>query len=552
MRKALPIGISDFKDIMNGNYYFVDKSFFIKDLIDTQPKVTLYARPRRFGKTMILSMIRYFFDNQNAVESKKNFDNLAIAHAGEKYLNEQGKYPVIFLTLKDVKKNNWQDTENLLHMLISREFSRFDYLLNGDKLNALDKTIFESILMGKADKNTWETSLSTLTAMLYKHHQVKPILLIDEYDVPIQSGYINEFYEEVIGFMRVWLTGGLKDNSNLHFALLTGILRVAKESIFSGLNNIKVDTILSKEYASVFGFTQDEVEQLAKDYQVEDKLPELKAWYDGYNFGGREIYNAWSVINYFDQECTPKAYWLHTSANEIIRQLLRLADSDIKEKLQKLLRGEKIYSYIEENIVYDDINRSKGMLFSMLLMTGYLKIVGVKDADMGVYDLQIPNQEVSIVYRREILNQFAEEIEEEDLRYLLEDIVSGNAVLLEEKLQKILLNLVSFYDTKESFYHGLMLGLLAVLVRDYDIQSNRESGYGRFDLAMFPKNKTLPGVIMEFKVASNIDDLNQSAKAALNQIAEKAYDVELQKQGIDTIYHYGIAFCQKDIRVVHE
>ena len=241
MRKALPIGISDFKDIMNGNYYFVDKSFFIKDLIDTQPKVTLYARPRRFGKTMILSMIRYFFDNQNAVESKKIFDNLAIAHAGEKYLNEQGKYPVIFLTLKDVKKNNWQDTENLLHMLISREFSRFDYLLNGDKLNALDKTIFESILMGKADKNTWETSLSTLTAMLYKHHQVKPILLIDEYDVPIQSGYINEFYEEVIGFMRVWLTGGLKDNSNLHFALLTGILRVAKESIFSGLNNIKVE-----------------------------------------------------------------------------------------------------------------------------------------------------------------------------------------------------------------------------------------------------------------------------------------------------------------------
>lgn len=552
VKKIMPVGISDFKKLIEMNGYFVDKSSLIKEILDNQPEVILFARPRRFGKTIAMSMVKYYFDRENAAEHKHLFQDLAIMQAGEGYQQEQGKYPVIFLSLKDVKKTTWKETLGLFNHFISEEFDRVAYLLDSDKLTPREKKYMQKVIDGAATQAELEVSLASLTKFLAKHHGVKPILLIDEYDMPIQAGYIHGYYDEIIDFTRIWFSGALKDNVNLKFALLTGILRVAKESIFSGLNNLEVSTMLSEGYNQYFGFTEEEVRLMAKDYGREDILPEIKRWYDGYDFGGKEIYNPWSLINYFKNNCRAEAYWLHTSSNDIIHQLLKKADNLIKRKLQMLLNNESIESSIESNIVYADVEKNKIAIFSFLLMTGYLKIAGTKRLYDGQlrYLLKIPNLEIYRVYKTEIIEQMVQGLERDYLSNLLEDIVDGKAERFADRLERILCQTASYYDTQENFYHGFLLGITAIMASAYQIASNRESGYGRFDLAFFPKEESLAGILMEIKVAGGEDQLAEKAEEALQQIKEKAYLTEFQTRGCMRIHQYGIAFCGKKVCIV--
>lgn len=528
--RPMPIGMTDFKNVIGGGYYFVDKTEFLKQLIEPHAQVILCARPRRFGKTMTLSMVKYFFEIDLAKENRKLFAGLSIAADGSDsiYMREQGKYPVIFLA----------------------EYERFRFLAASDQLSPAQRAYVQKIADGVGERSDYATSLKNLTLFLYHHYGMQPIVLLDEYDVPVQAGYMNGFYQEVVDFMYVWMTGGLKDNSQLKFALLTGVLRVAKESIFSGLNNPEVHTILSEKYSDVFGFTQEEVRQIARAYNREDKLAEIKAWYDGYQFGGTELYNPWSVLNYFAQGCKAKTYWLHTSSNDIIYWLLKKANVETKENLEKLLRGEEIYSFLQDNFVYTDVEKSKVALYTMLVMSGYLKVVKEDELQQDLYYLAIPNQELALVYRQEIINALVEDTGMEELRYLLQDLIGGDTVRVESKLQRFLKEAVSCYDTKESFYHGMLLGMMATLANGYEVASNRESGYGRFDLAMLPKQAHLPGIIMEFKLAATEEDMKKAATAALRQIEKNAYTAELEKRGVEKSYCYGVTFYKKKVKVM--
>lgn len=550
--RPMPIGMTDFKNVIGGGYYFVDKTDFLKQLIEPHAQVILCARPRRFGKTMTLSMVKYFFEIDLAKENRKLFDGLSIAADGSDsvYMREQGKYPVIFLSFREAKLATWKDTYKLLCSAISAEYERFRFLTASDQLSPAQRVYVQKIADGMGERSDYATSLKNLTLFLYHHYGMQPIVLLDEYDVPVQAGYMNGFYQEVVDFMYVWMTGGLKDNSQLKFALLTGVLRVAKESIFSGLNNPEVHTILSEKYSDVFGFTQEEVCQIARAYNREDKLAEIKAWYDGYQFGGRELYNPWSVLNYFAQGCKAKAYWLHTSSNDIIYWLLKKANIETKENLEKLLRGEEIYSFLQDNFVYTDVEKSKVALYTMLVMTGYLKVVKEDELQQDLYYLTIPNQELALVYRQEIVNGLVEDTGMEELRYLLQDLIGGDTVRVENKLQRFLKEAVSCYDTKESFYHGMLLGMMATLANGYEVASNRESGYGRFDLAMLPKQARLPGIIMEFKLAETEEDMEKVAVSALRQIEKNAYTTELEKRGVERSYCYGVAFYKKKVKVM--
>lgn len=418
--KPMPIGMTDFKNVIDGGYYFVDKTNFLKQLIEPHAQVILCARPRRFGKTMTLSMVKYFFEIDQAEDNRKLFSGLSIAADGadSAYMREQGKYPVIFLSFREAELPAWADMYKLLCSAISAEYDRFRFLEESDRLSPAQRVYVRKIADGEGERSDYALSLKNLTLFLYRYYGIQPIVLLDEYDVPVQTGYMNGFYQEVVDFMYVWMTSGLKDNSHLKFALLTGVLRVAKESIFSGLNNPEVHTILSEKYSDVFGFTQEEVLQLAQSYKREDKLAEIKEWYDGYQFGGRELYNPWSVLNYFAQGCKAKAYWLHTSSNDIVYWLLKRADVETKENLEKLLRGEEIYSFLQDNFVYTDVEKSKVALYTLLVMTGYLKVIKEDELQQELYYLAIPNKELSLVYRQEIINDMVEDTGMEELRYL--------------------------------------------------------------------------------------------------------------------------------------
>ena len=552
--KPMPIGIDDFKEVKEG-YYFVDKTFFLKQLIDGHSKVTLCTRPRRFGKTLTLSMVKYFFDRENGESNRHLFNGLMIEKAGEKYLKEQGKYPVIFLTLKECKYTYWDSAYRGLKLKIEEICDSLGYLMDSDKLTERDKVIFKEIITGKASEEVYMKSLQILTNYLYKHHGKKPILLLDEYDVPIQYGFEHGYYKEIIGFMKVWLDGGLKGNTALEFAVLTGVLRVAKESIFSDLNNLEVNSIVRGDYADVFGFTEEEVRKIAEDYGKPDKIEELKKWYDGYHFGKTEIYNPWSVINYFRYGCEAGTYWLNTSGNMIIRDLLDLADLEMREELTDLFRGKPLETTINEGLVYDEIYKRKDALYTMLLTTGYLTVVKMENMDgVQMYLLDIPNLEVRQVYRVKIMEYLAEEMEIEDSIFLMRDLIRGEGESFAKRLNKMLAKMMSYYDSKkqdkEGFYHGLMLGLTALLSSSYQVKSNRESGYGRFDLAIIPKDKSKTGVIMEFKTAEKEEKLEEAARIALEQIKRKEYMSEFE--GIKLMQIYGIAFCGKKVKLIGE
>ena len=549
---AMPVGVDNFREMVSRDYYFVDKTNFIKELLDNKNKVTLITRPRRFGKTLAMRMLQEFFDINAA--GRDTFKGLNISRAGEKYIQHRGKYPVIFFSLKDIATGNYQDALRDLCGKISDLYAEYGFLAESPALNEREKEYFLSVY-NIADheqygRDKWGKSLKMLTVYLWKHYGVKTILLLDEYDAPIQHAWEDGYYEDMIRFMRQFYSEVLKGNDALEFSVLTGVLRVAKESIFSGLNNLKVCSVLSEDYSDIFGFTGQEVARMAADLQLEDKLPEIRAWYDGYSFGGSEIYNPWSVIMYFDAKCKPAPYWVNTSGNGIIKYMLDRLDGRGREDLQSLMDGNTISKQVQEGIIYEEIGSNADDLYTMLLTTGYLKCTSSQDSLLGTYmDLQIPNLEILRLFTREIAQNFTGYSGVSDITNMMDEMLKGNAVLFEEDLNRILRNSVSYHDAAngESFYHGMMLGFCVLLKDSHIVESNRESGYGRFDLALIPTDRRYYGVIMEFKRAADEGQLEEKALEALAQIEELSYIAEFQQRQIEKVWKYGIAFCGKKV-----
>ncbi len=547
----LPIGISDYRVAVT-DYYYIDKTMMIKDFIDERPMVSLFTRPRRFGKTLNMDMLRTFFEKTNE-DTSLYFKDKKIWQCGKKYRDYQGKYPVIFVSFKDVKFNTWAETFAAIKDIFANETHRHIELQTSKTLDKYDKKTFEKLLSGDVTEVELSSALCDLSRMLHKHYGVAPIIIIDEYDVPIQQGHMNDYYDSCILFMRNLFSGGLKDNKHLSFGFLTGILRVAKESIFSGLNNLTINSVLDNKYSSYFGFTSDEIREMTAYYGVENKYNELCEWYDGYRFGKTEIFNPWSVINYFNNGCEPRAFWQATGSNEIIGEIIAEADNDIYEKLTSLVNGETFTTYIDTGVIYPQIKKNPSTIYSFLLVAGYLKVLKTTPAFNGDFmcEVALPNKEISLVYHKEILQQLDTVIPQPTAISIQEAIFSGDNEKLKHLLQTLLMQSASSFDTAgENFYHGFMLGLCALLGGSF-VSSNRESGDGRYDIQLKPTNKNLPGILIELKAAKECSgtQLKKLSEKALQQIIDKKYDTELSAAGIQTIYKYGVAFCGKNVEI---
>lgn len=544
-RKPLPIGIADYK-IAESDYYYVDKTLMIRDFLDQKPMVSLFTRPRRFGKTLNMDMFRVFFEKTDE-DTSVYFRNRKIWECGDTYTSYQGKYPVIFVSFKDVKCTSWEESVQKISRLLSMEYQRHIELENSERLNSYEKEQYRKIANGKADEIDYEMSLQILSLLLHKHYEKKAIIIIDEYDTPIQQGYSSGFYNSSIQFMRNFFSGGLKDNPHLAYGFLTGILRVAKESIFSGLNNLKIYSLLDTAYSQYFGFTKEEIKEMLEYYSVEEKYQEVCEWYDGYLFGNCEIFNPWSVINYISDQCFPKAFWQSTGSNDIIGEIIASASPEVMENLFYLLRGDTITTYIDTSVIYPEIQNNPYSIYSFLLVAGYLKVTSRYPQNDGNFmcEVGIPNKEIAFVYEKEVLNK----TNSNSIAISIQQaIFTGNTDKLQRFLEKFMLESISFMDTSdEAFYHGMMLGLCAMLSNRYQIRSNRESGLGRFDVVLFPRTKSLPGFIYEFKFTKEEKkDLNLLAEEALKQIDEKKYEMELHDFGIINIVKIGIAFRGKN------
>lgn len=542
--KPLPIGVSDFKKATS-NYYYVDKTLLIRDFLDSKPGVSLYTRPRRFGKTLNMDMLRTYFEKTEE-DTSIYFKDKKIWECGEIYRKHQGKYPVIFLTFKDVKCLCWEDTFQKIRNLLASEFIRHSELETSDKLTKYEKDKYQRMAREESDEVETEAGLELLSRLLDKHNGKECIIIIDEYDTPIQQGHSSGYYSQVISFMRNFFSGGLKDNPHLAFGFLTGILRIAKESIFSGMNNLKTYSILDEDYSQYFGFTEDEVLEMLKYYSRENKYDEVCQWYDGYKFGSTEIFNPWSMINYISDRCFPKAFWQSTGSNDFIGEIIASATDEIKEGLYKLLTGEKITTFVDTEIIYPEIQNNPYSIYSFLLVAGYLKIDKSYPQNDGNYmcDVAIPNKEIAFVYEKEILqrtNQSSTAVS------IAEAIFSKDEKKLETLLEDFMLRSISYMDGgSESFYHGMMLGLCALLGNRYRISSNRESGLGRFDIALTPTVNGIPGFIFEFKYTGDEKvDLDKLAESALSQIDREKYDTELLSGSVNSIVKIGIAFRGK-------
>ena len=551
----LPIGISDYR-LASTEYYYVDKTMMIKDFLDERPMVSLFTRPRRFGKTLNMDMLRTFFEKTDE-DTSVYFKNKNIWACGEKYRSHQGKYPVIFLSFKDIKCDTWEETFDAIKDLFFKEASRHSELKSADVFNEYEEAYIEKILSGTATPVELSVALANLSMMLHKYHGVAPIIIIDEYDTPIQQGHIKGFYDEIIGFMRNLFSGGLKDNKHLTYGFLTGILRVAKESIFSGLNNLAINSILDTKYSEYFGFTADEVKEIARYYQAEDKYVEICEWYDGYKFGNTEIFNPWSVINYFRNGCQPRAYWQSTGSNDIIGEILGGADETIYEKLNALLQGESFLTYIDTGVIYPQVKSNPSSVYSFLLVAGYLKVIKSEPSFSGDFmcEVALPNKEITFVYNKEILQKLNNIVPQATAISIQEAIYSGDTAALQKNLGTLLMQSVSSYDTVgENFYHGLVLGLCATLDNRFYITSNRESGEGRYDICLCPKDGKLPGILIELKAAKDCseDELKELSEKALAQIDARKYETELTVKGVRNILKYGVAFSGKRVQITAE
>lgn len=549
----LPVGTTNYKKICEDSYY-VDKTLLIKEILDEKINVALFTRPRRFGKTLNMDMLRTFFE-KTAEDTSRYFQDKKIWQQGEKYTSQQGQYPVIFLSLKDIKARKWQYAFDALKYIISVEYMRHAELKRSSELEEADIELYNRIVKNQAGYMEYVFSLQALSRMLHQHHKQAPVIIIDEYDTPIQEGFVNGYYDDALEFIRSFFSAALKDNPHARQIVMTGILRIAKESIFSGLNNIRVFSVLDKKFSEFFGFTTSEVQQMAAYYEQTDKLPELKAWYDGYKFGDTEIFNPWSVINYFSNNCQAMPYWVQTSANTIIQEILKTYNDDTYRNLHALLGKTEVQSIVRTNIIYPKLKEPQTNILGFLLMTGYLKSTGTELDARGDYicRLSIPNKEIKTIYYNEILSLLTEDIGENTVMNLANALYDKDAAKIKEALNTFMMKTISYYDNlKENYYHGLMLGLLAIGESNYDIRSNRESGLGRYDIQLIPKKSALPGIIIEVKAADKDAgvELSKLAQTALKQIEEKKYDTELCAQGVNDIIKYGVAFQGKNVEIV--
>lgn len=543
-KKPLPIGVSDFKSATT-NYYYVDKTLLIRDFLNAIPMVSLFTRPRRFGKTLNMDMLRVFFE-KTPEDTSIYFKDKYIWQCGDYYTKHQGQYPVIFLSFKDVKCSSWQETFQKISKLISLEFMRHNELESSSVLSSYEKEQYHRFASENINEVDCQMGLQLLSLLLHKHYDKECVIIIDEYDTPIQQDHLCDFYNEIVDFMRNFFSGGLKDNPHLAFGFLTGILRVAKESIFSGMNNLKTNSILDNNYSSYFGFTNEEVRDMLAYYDYEDKYQEICEWYDGYRFGNSEIFNPWSVINYISDQCFPKAFWQSTGSNDIIGEIIGTATPEINENLYKLFCGNTVTTYVDTSVIYSEVQSNPNSIYSFLLVAGYLKAAEIYPQNDGNYmcDVAIPNKEILYVYEKEVLNRTNQNNVSISIH---QAIFSKDTSKLQSLLEDFMLKSISTMDgASEAFYHGMMLGLCAVLGSQFKVRSNRESGLGRFDIELLPMVKGIPGFIFEFKHTKDINvDLDSLANSALKQIEDMKYDTELNDFGVEDIVKIGIAFRQK-------
>lgn len=540
-KKPLPIGVSDFKSATT-NYYYVDKTLLIRDFLNAIPMVSLFTRPRRFGKTLNMDMLRVFFE-KTSDNTSIYFKDKYIWQCGDYYTKHQGQYPVIFLSFKDVKCSSWQETFQKISKLISLEFMRHDELESSFVLSSYEKEQYHRFASENINEVDCQMGLQLLSLLLHKHYNKECVIIVDEYDTPIQQGHLCDFYNEIVDFMRNFFSGGLKDNPHLAFGFLTGVL---KESIFSGMNNLKTNSILDNSYSSYFGFTNEEVKDMLAYYEYEDKYQEILEWYDGYRFGNTEIFNPWSVINYISDQCFPKAFWQSTGSNDIIGEIIGTATPEITENLYKLFCGNTITTYVDTSVIYPEVQNNPYSIYSFLLVAGYLKVAAIYPQNDGNYmcDVAIPNKEILYVYEKEVLNRTNQNNVSISIH---QAIFSKDTRKLQSLLEDFMLKSISTMDgANEAFYHGMMLGLCAVLGSQYKVRSNRESGLGRFDVELLPMMQGIPGFIFEFKHTKDINaDLDSLANSALKQIEDMKYDTELKGFGVKNIVKIGIAFRQK-------
>lgn len=558
MKKVIPIGIDNFKEIITGRYYYVDKTLLIKELLDLTVKVNLFTRPRRFGKTLNLSMLQAFFENTGDEEENQKrrelFKHLQIMNAGDAYTSHMGQYPVIFLTLKSAKQRTFQSALFKIKECISQEYRRHAFVCDGVKLSDSEKQLFQKLADGKGTMDEYSGSLQFLSQCLYKETGEKVIILLDEYDVPLENAYFRGFYDEMIDFIRSLFESGLKTNDALKFSVITGCLRISKESIFTGLNHLKIISVLDRQYSEHFGFTEKEVKEMTEYYGHAGRYDDLKQWYDGYVFGNTCIYNPWSVINFMfdlnaDEQAFPRPYWVNTSSNQIIHDMISRADTMTRNQIEELLNGKTMDIPVHEEITYDDLEDIGDNLWNFLYFTGYLTKESEYFKNHTVYlKVRIPNIEVKTVYTNTILNWFQESVKKKDFRELYRAMEEKNTGKMGEILTEQLFSVISFYDSAENFYHGFLAGILSQSEK-YLVKSNRESGLGRSDLIV--KTPSLRGraFLLEVKVSDSMKHLEQDAKKAVQQIWDKNYMEELKLEGYEQIDAFGIAFYRKDCEV---
>ena len=548
----LPIGIDNFEKVVKGGYYFVDKTLFIKDLIDMHGEVNLFTRPRRFGKTLNMSMLRYFYEISDEDRSRL-FAGTKIMDAGEKYIEEMGQYPVISLSLKSMKQASYKSAFYCLKEDISREFNRHRNLSEGIETEEI-RLKYHRFAAGTAEDDEYLTALKFLSECLYFFYGRKTVILIDEYDVPLENAYFNGFYDRMVVLIRSLFESALKTNDTLEFAVVTGCLRISKESIFTGLNNLNVVSIMDTTYAEHFGFTQSEVDQILKHYGLEKNHSAVKTWYDGYQFGDTEVYNPWSVISYVnscykDKNALLKPYWSNTSSNSIVRTLVERADLSVKQEIEALIEGKTITKPIHEDITYDDMDSTQDNLWNFLFFTGYLKKISEhQDGEEILVEMAIPNSEVRYIYKNTVLRWFEEKTKKKELSPLYESILDGDREKMAEILSENLMETISFYDYQESYYHGFLAGMLKN-IGNYIVLSNRESGNGRPDIVLKYPSVRGKAVILEIKVARTYQELESKCDEALRQIDEQKYEEALRQEGYSNILKYGIAFYRKECMV---
>ncbi len=559
--KPVPIGIEFYKEMITKRYYYIDKTLLIRDLLKYRNKVTLFTRPRRFGKTLAQSMLKTFFEKEilpdgATADNSVYFQGKKIMEAGEEYTKHLGKYPVIFLSLKSAKQPSYEMAYESLIYEIKKEYDRHMYILESNDIIEADKNIYSSVLNMEAGNATFARAIAFLSDCLEKYHKQKVIILLDEYDVPLENAYFNGFYDEMVSFIRSLFESALKTNGSLELAVITGCLRISRESIFTGLNNLKIVSVLDESYAEYFGFTQNEVDVFLDAYGIAHRSDEVKNWYDGYLFGNTEVYNPWSLINYvYDITCKntefPKPYWSNTSSNSIIRELIENADDNTRQELEELVAGGIIEKPVHEDITYEDIYKSQDNLWNFLFFTGYLKAGEKKFIERKIYlSMTIPNEEIIYIYENNIMEWSLQHIEKQDLSGLTKAFEEGDCETASDIITGQLMDTISFYDYKEDYYHGFIAGLLKHNGK-YLIKSNRESGLGRYDLTLKTKQiRKGRAIILEFKVADNIRRLETGCKDALGQIEKLHYDNDIIEEGYTNILKYGLCFYKKECLVM--